>query len=684
MPNGFLRIQLMSAQDAKPVSEAMIRVYKNVDKEIVNESFYVSDDMGVTPYIPLYAPSPTLSLDSNNRIRPYEIYNVEVRCNGYETLEIIGVQVFACQYANLPLNLVPIEIINSRSTQRSVDYIPDHQLMTDDGSNSEQLYPPVSRILGRVTIPKRITVHLGRPTSNAENLNVDFIYYLKNVASSEIYPTWEEEALKANIYCQISLVLNRIYTEWYPSKGYNYDITNSTAYDQAFVKNRNIFDNISAIVDDIFNEYIQKDNYAEPYYAEYCDGKIAQCPGLKQWGTQSLALSGYNYLRILKYYYGDNIQIVTTNHIQDIKQSYPGTPLRLGSSGIDVTELQKELNAIAVNYPNITPIYPIDGIFGSATESAVKVFQRQFSLTADGVVGKSTWYKISYVYVAVRKLAELVSIGDRDDVFNGQYPGSPVRQGSRGIDVQLLQYYLSVISTYDDDIKGISKIDGRFGSSTYESVISFQRKYNLTRDGIVGRLTWDRIYSVYLTYQDNLVDFIGIPQYPGMAYRTGTSGDNVELIQEALNVVGTIYSSIPVLVVDGFFGSDTDAAVRAFQMIVNEDVDGIVGAKTWQALFTTAAEIRNGDAPSLGLPPYPGTILSVGSRGEDVLLMQQRLQLIASYYAAIPAITADGIFGAMTRAATIAFQQLLGITPDGIIGNQTWYKINMVYRQLTT
>lgn len=683
MPNGFLKIQLTTAQGAVPVPDATIRIYKDVDKEIVNETFYISDNMGVTPYIPLYAPSPTLSLDPNNRIRPYETYNIEVRCTGFETLEVVGIQIFACRYTTLPLSLVPTLLTSSPGADREVNYIPDHQLLTDGEQNSDQMYPPVSRILSRVTIPKRITVHLGRPTSNAENLNVDFIYYLKNVASSEIYPTWEEEALRANIYCQISLVLNRIYTEWYPSKGYSYDITNSTAYDQAFVKNRNIFDNISEIVDDIFNQYIQKDNFSEPYYAEYCDGKIAQCPGLKQWGTQTLALNGYDYLRILKYYYGDNIQIVTTNHIQDIKQSYPGTPLRLGSSGIDVTELQKELNAIAVNYPNITPIYPIDGIFGSATESAVKVFQRQFSLTADGVVGKSTWYKISYVYAAVRKLAELVSIGDRDDVYNGEYPGTPLRQGSRGIEVQLLQYYLSVIATYDNDIKSISRIDGRFGDSTYNSVVSFQRKYNLTRDGIVGELTWNRIRNVFETYQDNIDVTSGVPAYPGTAYQTGTSGDDVVLIQQALNTVGTIYSNIPILVVDGFFGSDTANAVRVFQSIVNEAVDGIVGPNTWVALFTTAAEIQQGDAPSLGLPPFPGTVLREGSRGEDVLLIQRRLQTIAAYYPAIPEIAADRVFGPLTTAAVVAFQQLLGLDPDGIIGQQTWYKINEIYRQLT-
>ena len=374
MPNGYLKIQLTSAQDALPIKEAMIRVYKQENNEIVNETFYISDVMGVSEYIALDAPDSSLSLDENNRIRPYSTYNVEIRKNGYETLEIVGVQIFANEYSTLPLNLIPN---NSNVKIREVNYINDHQLLSDASDHQDALYPPVGRILAQVSIPKRITVHLGRPTSSAENVNVDFVYYIKNVASSEIYPTWNKNAIIANVLCQISLTLNRIYTEWYPSKGYSFDITNNTAFDQAFVKNRNIFDSISLIVDEIFNVYIQKDNYAEPYYAEYCDGKIANCPGLKQWGTQSLALQGYSYLEILKYYYGNAIRLITTNHIQEIKQSYPGIPLQNGSSGIDVTQIQKHLNAIAINYPLITPIFPIDGILGPQTENAVLVFQKQ-------------------------------------------------------------------------------------------------------------------------------------------------------------------------------------------------------------------------------------------------------------------------------------------------------------------
>lgn len=680
MPTGYLRMQIMTAQDALPISQAMIRVYQDIDNDIVNETFYITDNMGITVYIPLESVDESLSLDENNRLRPYSLYNVEVRCDGYETLEIVGVQIFANQFSTLPLNLIPN---NTRTNIREVDYVPDHQLLTNADDHEDQLYPPVLRVLQRVTIPKRITVHLGRPTSSAENLNVDFVYYIKNVASSEIYPTWEEEALRANIHCQISLVLNRVYTEWYPSKGYSFDITNSTAFDQAFVKNRNIFDNISEIVDEIFNEYIQKDEYAEPYYAEYCDGKIANCPGLKQWGTQTLALQGYTMLGILQYYYGNLVHIVTSNHIQEIQQSYPGVALRRGSRGIDVNQIQKQLNGIAVNYPAITPILPVDGIFGTQTENAVIIFQRQFNLTADGIVGKATWYKISYVYVAVRKLAELTSIGIRDEVYNGAYPGTPIQWGNKGVDVQFLQYLLQVISTYDSDIKTIASIDGDFGNSTYQSVISFQRKYNLTQDGIVGRVTWNKIYEIFQSYESNVLGPTDIPAYPNTTYQLGATGENVRLIQEALNVVGTVYSNIVILVVDGIYGVNTVAAVRTFQQIAGLSVDGIVGKNTWNALFTLAHEIRNGDAISIGLPAYTGTLLHVGSSGEDVTLMQERLNTISIYYPGIPRLIADGNYNSLTRMAVMVFQQMLGLEVNGTIDSNTWYIINIIFQQLT-
>ncbi len=387
MPSGYLRVFVTSAKEAFPISEAMVRIYLIEDDQVSSESFYITDVNGETPYIPLEAPSKDLSLDENNRERTYQRYNVEVKANGYEVLEVVNVQIFDTIYTTLPLNLIPNK---TREVIKKVSYIPDHPLLSNYDTNAEAGFRNLTRILGNVIIPKTVTVHLGSPTSNAEDVNVDFISYVKNVACSEIYPTWEEESLRANIYCQISLVLNRVYTEWYPSKGYNYTITNNTGFDQYFIKDRNIYDNISEIVDDIFNTYIQKADFSEPFYAEYCDGKIADCPGLKQWGTQDLALQGYSAFEILQFYYGDSISLVTTNNVELITSSYPGVPLQLGSSGLDVTTIQKQLNAIALNYPAITPIFPVDGIYGPATKAAVEIVQRQFALTVDGIVGKAT------------------------------------------------------------------------------------------------------------------------------------------------------------------------------------------------------------------------------------------------------------------------------------------------------
>ena len=661
------------------MENALIRVYKLNQGEIVYENFFVTNEDGKTINIPLYAPDIILSLEEENDIRPYETYNVELRLKGYEIEEIQNVQIFADETSYLPMHPAPSR--RQVFPGRTVSVITDHHLLTNYGGNNQGQTPANNgRIRGEVIIPTYITVHLGRPDSNAENITVPFLYYLKNVASSEIYPTWPVEALKANIWAQTSLALNRIYTEWYPSQGYDFDITNSTAFDQAFVKDRNIFDSISEIVNETFNEYIQKSNYQEPYYAEYCDGKIASCPGMKQWGTLSLANQGYSALEILRYYYGNDIRIRESNNIQDAQASYPGI-LRIGSSGQEVFEMQEFLNAIAVNYPIIPVIFPVNGVFEENTEAAVRAFQRQFNLNVDGVVGKATWYKISYIYAAVRKLAELGSIGRIEDLYSGQYPGTPLRQGDRGVEVQLLQFYLSSISVFYPQIPNVT-IDGIFGQNLLKAVLNFQQNFGLIDDGIVGRSTWEKIYAVYETLSDKIVPEENIPAYPGRTFQQGSSGEEVLRIQRALNTISTQYPGIPMLVEDGFFGSATTTAVRAFQRQFSLTVDGIVGELTWNKIFEISALIEEGELNGEDMPPYPGTLLRVGSRGAAVQLMQERLNSISIYYPVIPQIAADGIFGNATRQAVVTFQQLMGISADGIIGQQTWELINTVYAEL--
>ena len=343
-------------------------------------------------------------------------------------------------------------------------------------------------------VPERITVHLGPPSSNAANVTVDFIDYVKNVASSEIYPTWDEDALRANILAIVSFALNRVYTEFYRSRGYDFDITNNTAFDQAFVRGRSYFENISRLVDALFNDYLRRPGFVEPLAAKFCNGTTVTCEGLSQWGSQNLARQGYSYPEILRSYYG-NVEIVPNAPVRGITSSYPGTPLRRGSSGPSVVVLQVALNRIAQNYPAIPKIATVDGIFGSRTEASVVAFQQIFGLAADGIVGRATWYAIVRLYTAVTALAELRSQGQRYYAINWS-PPTTLQVGSTGEKVQLLQYMLSVLSTYISSIPPLT-VDGVYGQGTRSAVLAAQRWFGLPETGTVGATTWDTIYDQY-------------------------------------------------------------------------------------------------------------------------------------------------------------------------------------------
>ena len=343
-------------------------------------------------------------------------------------------------------------------------------------------------------IPQQITVHLGPPNSDAENVTVSFVDYVKNVASSEIYPTWEESALRANILAIVSFALNRVYTEFYRSRGYDFDITSSTAYDQYFVKGRSFFDNVSRIVDELFNDYLRRPGFVEPLAAKFCNGTTVTCEGLSQWGSQNLALQGLNSTQILKNYYG-NVEIVNNAPIRGITSSYPGYPLRRGTTGPSVVVIQTELNRISQNYPAIPKVPNVDGIFGVRTENAVKKFQEVFNLTPDGVVGPATWYALIRLYTAVLSLSELRSLGQQF-YANSWALNNPIRQGDTGVKVEHLQYMLSVLSAFIPQIPPLA-IDGIFGPRTRSAVLATQRLFGLPETGVVDSETWDEIYDQY-------------------------------------------------------------------------------------------------------------------------------------------------------------------------------------------
>lgn len=442
-------------------------------------------------------------------------------------------------------------------------------------------------------IPDYITVHLGRPDSNARNVTVPFTEYIKNVASSEIYPTWPENALRANIYAQVSFALNRIYSEYYRSRGYDFDITNSTAFDQAYVDGRNIFSNISEIVDELFNDYVTKGNQIQPYFTEYCDGRSVTCRGLSQWGTVTLANRGYTPYRILQNYYGNDINIVRNAPVKNISESFPGTLLRLGSAGEDVRTIQRQLNRIRRNYPAIPSIPDTNGYYDASTRAAVTKFQQIFNLKDDGIVGKATWYKIKQIYNAVKKVSELYSEGitmsEVDRVF-----AKVLRRGDRGNQVKSIQYFLAFIGFFNDRLPEIA-VDGAFGPATENAVKQFQREYGLTPDGIVGRATWYRLLDTYYSTLNSLPDeyrSYSSLLYPGYTITTGASGNVVSQVQRYINTIAANNRSVPSVTVDGIYGNATKAAVQAIQRISGLDQTGAVGPLTWNAIINLYNEYR--------------------------------------------------------------------------------------------
>lgn len=441
-------------------------------------------------------------------------------------------------------------------------------------------------------IPETVTVHLGPPGSDAPNVTVPFTDYIKNVASSEIYPTWPDAAIRANILAQISFTLNRIYTEYYRSRGYAFDITNSTAYDQSYVNGRDIFDNISQTVDEIFNTYIRRENSVVPLFAAYCDGVEVQCNGLSQWGTVPLAEAGLTPFEILTRFYGGDIRLVRDAPVMGVTESYPGVPLRLGNTGNEVQQMQRRLNRIRRNFPAIPRIPNPDGVFDNDTEAAVRAFQQIFSLSQDGIVGRATWYAISRTAAAVTRLAELNAEGiDAEEVANSQ--PADLREGDTGVGVRELQYFLAFIGTFNDFIQPVS-IDGIFGARTRQSVEDFQRTYGLPVTGIVDTATWNTLFRIYRTYLDSLPpDYFGTPvqPYPGTPLRIGSEGEDVLTLQTYLNRVSDVYTSVPKVTPDGIFGQNTAQAVRVFQGLFGLPVTGFVGAATWNTLANTYREI---------------------------------------------------------------------------------------------
>ncbi len=432
-------------------------------------------------------------------------------------------------------------------------------------------------------VPNNITIHLGAPNEASKDITVAFTDYISNVASSELYPTWPRNALTANIYAIISFAMNRIYNEWYRSKGYNFDITSLPAYDQTYTINRSTYENIDDIVDEIFNNYIVKSGQIQPYFATYCDGRIKTCDGLSQWGTVSLANQGKTPLQILKNYYGNDIEIKYDAKVGDTTEGFPGNDVGLGYAGNPVLAIQRDLRRIKDNYPAIPEITDTLGIYEKTTEEAVKTFQQIFGLPVTGIVDKGTWYRIKYIYNSVKKLADLYSEGISEEEATFLYTDE-LKYGDTGIEVEYIHYFLDAIAFLDKDIPRLPT-NSIYNNNTITMVKAFQEKYNLPVTGIFTYSDWTVLKNAYRNilksfpkeYQEYISEL-----YPDYFLTRGTTGNDVKRLQKFLLAICRFDKSIPGVRVNGIFDELTEKSVKKIQEDYGFDINGIVGPLLWR------------------------------------------------------------------------------------------------------
>ena len=432
-------------------------------------------------------------------------------------------------------------------------------------------------------VPNNITVHLGTPDEFTRDITIPFTDYITNVASSELYPTWPKNSLIANIYTIISFAMNRIYNEWYRSKGYNFDITSSPMYDQTYIENRSTYENINTIVQDIFNNYVVKGNQVQPYFTRYCDGRITKCEGLSQWGSVSLANQGKTPLEILRYYYGSDINIKYDAEVGDNTPGFPGDNIGLGYAGNPVLLIQRDLKRIRQNYPAIPDITSTLGIYDEETKEAVSKFQEIFNLPVTGIVDKGTWYKIKYIYTSVKKLSDIYSEGLSDKEVTFLY-ADELKYGDTGIEVEYIHYFLDALAFLDNDIPRL-KTNSIYTNNTETMVKAFQKKYNLPITGIFTYKDWNVLKNAYRTilksfpeqYQ-NFVDEL----YPDYFLTKGLIGKDVKRFQKFLLQICKYDKSIPGVRVNGVFDDLTEKSVMKLQQDYGFDINGVVGPLLWR------------------------------------------------------------------------------------------------------
>ncbi len=630
MAIGYLMIQARTAHEALPLGGAQIWIMDGQEK---NTYHLTTDESGETKKIALETLDRSLSLDPNYQGMPYVSYHVLAFADGFNSIHIADIPILDGETAIQPIEFVPIRQLQRMPTVTEIQIGPPAVSRTNERYQYVSDTEPL--VLRQVVIPNPITVHLGAPNAAASNVRVSFPDYVKNVASSEIYPTWPDASLRANIYAIITFALNRVYTEWYRSRGYSFDITSSTAYDQYFIYGRNIYESINLIVDEIFNEYVRRPKQNAPYFTSFCNGTTATCAGMSQWGTVTLANQGLTPLQILHSYYPNDVEIAETNIITGVLSSYPGTALKTGSTGLDVQTIQTYLTRIRRNYPAIPAITDETGVFGESTKASVVKFQSIFNLVPDGIVGKATWNKLSYLYTAVARLAELDSEGTSLGIGTVP-PSSVLRLGSSGQDVITLQYLLNVAAEFHSVIP-VSKQDGNFGRETREAVAAFQSAVGLVPDGVVGPLTWQALYETYQS-AENIIPpntDTGITEYVvrsgdtlwRLAQRFNTTVDAIKKLNGLTNDTLQIGQVLQIPAAEPSGGSYFEYIIRPGDTLwllaqrYNTTVDAIINLNGLPNNSLSIGQILK--IPSAGASPAPYFEYTVRS-GDTLWLLAQR------------------------------------------------------------
>ena len=432
-------------------------------------------------------------------------------------------------------------------------------------------------------VPNNITVHLGEPDQAARDVTVPFTDYISNVASSELYPTWPRSALVANIYAIISFSMNRIYNEWYRSKGYNFDITSSPLYDQTYIEGRSTYEVIDDIVGEIFDNYVVKGTQIQPYFTRYCDGRVTTCDGLSQWGSVALANQGKTALQILQNYYGNDIGIKYNAPVGDVTEGFPGYDIGIGYAGNPVIAIQRDLRRIRQNYPAIPDITNTLGIYDQETAQAVRIFQEIFGLPITGIVDKATWYKIKYVYTSVKKLSDLYSEGLSEEEATFLYTDR-LDYGDTGIEVEYIHYFLDAIAFLDKDIPRLPT-NSIYNNNTITMVKAFQEKYNLPVTGVFTYSDWTVLKNVYRdilkSFPQEYQDYVN-ELYPDYFLVRGMTGDDVRRFQKFLLAICNYDKSIPGVRVNGIFDELTEKSVLKLQEDYGFDINGVVGPLLWR------------------------------------------------------------------------------------------------------